>query len=169
MDGNYFVYLFLKVFNNNKTDSMHSKKKRPTSSSKSLRLKTDGGSHVSQTEYKPTPSVNKLITKKYYQSAIQEEERHLAYLLTRFLSGIPKIIQDTGQRISYKSHSFYIFTAADNISLRTMRSPKWLFDGLLLIVFKPKRSLSLSRVYLIQLNTIFYPRTRLKRKNWLVE
>ena len=52
---------------------MLNKKRRPTSSSKSYRLKTEGGSHVSQMEPRPPPSVSKLIAKKYYYSGIKEE------------------------------------------------------------------------------------------------
>jgi hypothetical protein len=67
---------------------MLSKKRRPTSSSKSHRMRMDGGSHVSHCDNRPQVTSTQLIVRKYYQPVVQEEERHLAYLLTRFLKGI---------------------------------------------------------------------------------
>ena len=71
---------------------MHSKKRRPTSTSKTHRLRTEEGSHVSHPDYKP-PAPSLLINKKYYLPVIREEQRHQAYMLTRFLKGRIKIIQ----------------------------------------------------------------------------
>ena len=50
---------------------MLNKKRRPTSSSKSHRLKADGGSHVSQYDVRPQVTSSQLIIKKYYYPAIQ--------------------------------------------------------------------------------------------------
>jgi hypothetical protein len=70
---------------------MQSKKKRPTSTSKTARLRTEVGSHVgshaSQIDSKPMPRPSRLIAKKYYYPAIREEEKHKVYMFTRFVSG----------------------------------------------------------------------------------
>jgi len=102
---------------------MQGKKRRPTSTSKTHRLRTEEGSHVSHAEYKvPSPSL--LIRKKYYQPVIQEEQRHQAYMLTRFLRGTFQLTQGPDRRTGCILPSCFIFTAADKTWLTASKSPK---------------------------------------------
>ena len=76
---------------------MKTKKRRPPSSSKPTKLKTEGGSRLTQTDkHWQLPTASSLVSKKYYYPAILEDEKHLAYLLTRYLKG--NLVFSTGMR-----------------------------------------------------------------------
>lgn len=95
---------------------MNPKKRRPTSTSKSHRLKGEGASHVTIPEPRPVPpSSNVLLIRKYFFPAIQEEERHQAFLLTRFLKGTNSKSQVVPQVILCNCSRLFAFTAAESI------------------------------------------------------
>ena len=71
---------------------------------------------MSQTDIiKPLPSPSQLISKKYYQPVIKEEQKHHAYLLTRFLKGRSHITKVPGRMIKCILLNSCLFTTADKI------------------------------------------------------
>jgi hypothetical protein len=69
---------------------MLSIKRRPTSSVKhSSKSKLDPPSVLS---HKRMPMLHDLLMKKYYLPVQQEDERHRAFQITRFVAGIPVFI-----------------------------------------------------------------------------
>lgn len=59
-------------------------KRRPTLNTTSNKSKLEAHSNLTA-RVKIIP--NELIVKKYYLPVLQEEERHKAFLITRFISG----------------------------------------------------------------------------------
>ena len=76
---------------------MLSNKRRPTSSVKhSSKNKLDPPSVLT---HKRMPKVHDLLMKKYFLPVQQEDDRHRAFQITRFLAGILAFIEDLIQKI----------------------------------------------------------------------
>lgn len=87
---------------------MQSKKRRPTSSSRTHKGKITG-SHLQPP--RPPPHPNTLLINKYLLPALQEEDKHTAYLITRFLSG-------TSLDTARSPQSRYPFVSISNLILQ---------------------------------------------------
>jgi hypothetical protein len=63
---------------------MLSSKRRSTLNATSIKSKLESLFALSQ---RRVPKLNELIAKKYYAPVVQEEEQHIAFLITKYISG----------------------------------------------------------------------------------